>query len=152
MGRQRRIHCMASMLTRFESPEFVLWRHLKTFVYAALVHKETLHHHTGDACQTTPASLNGCNSPWWDMSRHALNLREDILSPYYKCFLLAITHKLSVSGHILISTFFGLVCGTGGHSLSTPFSYTLYVSSTCLSFLLLLYMLSHNNIYGFFLY
>jgi hypothetical protein len=36
----------------------------------------------------------------------ALNLMEDILSTYYKCTLLAITHKLNASGHMLIWTFF----------------------------------------------
>jgi hypothetical protein len=35
-----------------------------------------------------------------------LNLIEDILSTYYKCTISAITHKLNVSGHMLIWTFF----------------------------------------------
>jgi hypothetical protein len=77
---------------------------------------------------TTPASLNGCRGPWWDESRCALNLMEGILSTYYKCTLSAVTHKLNVSGHILIWTFFlVLVCGIRAQSLSAPFSYTLYM-------------------------
>jgi hypothetical protein len=54
---------------------------------------------------TTPASLHGCGCPWWEVPRRALNLMEDILSTYYKCTHSAITHKLNVSGHVLICTF-----------------------------------------------
>jgi hypothetical protein len=50
----------------------------------------------------TPASLNGCGSHWWDVSRRALNLMEDILSTYYKYTLSAVSHKLNVSGHLFI--------------------------------------------------
>jgi hypothetical protein len=58
----------------------------------------------------------------------AIDLREDILGAHYKCILSAINHKLNVSGHILIRTFFlVLVCATRGQSLSAPFSYTLYI-------------------------
>jgi hypothetical protein len=40
----------------------------------------------------------------------------------------AITHKLSVSGHMLRWTcFLVLLCGTSAQSLSAHFSYTLYV-------------------------
>jgi hypothetical protein len=78
---------------------------------------------------TTPASLNGCSGPWWDMLRHKLNPVENILSIYYKCTPSAITHKLNVSGHMMIWTFFlGLVCGTHAQCLSTLISYTLYNS------------------------
>jgi hypothetical protein len=49
------------------------------------------------------------------------------LSTYYKCNLLDITHKLNVSEHILIRTFFlHLVCGIRARSLSAPLIYTLY--------------------------
>jgi hypothetical protein len=77
---------------------------------------------------TTTASWNGCGGPWLrvDMSRPTLNLMEESLSSYYKCIISAITHKLIVSGHILIWTFFVLVCGTRTQSLSAPFSFTLY--------------------------
>jgi hypothetical protein len=48
----------------------------------------------------------------------------------FKCTLSTITHKLNVSGHILIWTFFLLlICGTHAQSLSAPFSYTLYTGS-----------------------
>jgi hypothetical protein len=44
-------------------------------------------------------------------------------------YLSAITHKVNVSGPMLIRTFcFVLVCGTRAQSLSTPFSYTLYIT------------------------
>jgi hypothetical protein len=49
--------------------------------------------------------MNGCCGPWWSVSRRALNLMEDILSTYYKIILSAATHKLNVSGHMLIWTF-----------------------------------------------
>jgi hypothetical protein len=42
---------------------------------------------------TTPASLNGCGSPWEDVSRRALNLMEDILSSYYKSTVSVTTLK-----------------------------------------------------------
>jgi hypothetical protein len=56
-----------------------------------------------------------------------LILMEDILSTYYKCTLSAIIHKLKVSGHVSIWTFFLVSeCGTRAQSLSVSFSYTLY--------------------------
>jgi hypothetical protein len=110
---------------------FYLWGHLKTLMYAAPVdNEEALHHRTEDACLTIrkyPASLNGCGGPWWDVSRRALKLMEDILSTYCRWTLSAITHKLNVSGHKLIWIFLlVLVCRTRARSLSAPFSYTLH--------------------------
>jgi hypothetical protein len=55
---------------------------------------------------TAMTSLHGCGDPWWDVSRRAVSLMEDILSTYYKYTLSAITHKLNVSEHMLIWTFF----------------------------------------------
>jgi hypothetical protein len=52
------------------------------------------------------ATLKRCSGPRWDSSRRALNLMEDILNSYYKCTLSAVNHKLNVSGHMLIRTFF----------------------------------------------
>jgi hypothetical protein len=73
------------------------------------------------------ASSNGCGGPWWNVSRSALNLMENILRPYYKCTVSAITHKLSVCGYMLIWTFFlALVFGTHAPSLSALSIYTLY--------------------------
>jgi hypothetical protein len=68
--------------------------------------------------------LNGWGGPWWDVSRCALNLK-DILSTYYKCTLSALIHKLNVSGHMLIWTFFlfwfvGLVRKVCPHLSVTP--------------------------------
>jgi hypothetical protein len=70
---------------------------------------------------TTPASLNGCDGPWWDVSRCAMNLMEDTLSNYYKCTLSAIT-----SGYMLIWTcFLDLVCGIRGQSCVHTFQLNL---------------------------
>jgi hypothetical protein len=55
---------------------------------------------------TTLASLNGCGGPWWDMSRRALNLLEDILSACYKCTLSAIAQKLMFPDTCLYGHFF----------------------------------------------
>jgi hypothetical protein len=53
---------------------------------------------------------------------------KDILNTYYICTLYAISHKLNISGHMLIRTYFlVLECGTRTQSLSVPFSYTLYI-------------------------
>jgi hypothetical protein len=52
---------------------------------------------------------------------------EDILSTYCEYILSAITHKLNVSRHMLIWSFFPvLVRGTHAQILSAPFSYILY--------------------------
>jgi hypothetical protein len=73
---------------------------------------------------TTPAS---CVGSWWYVSRRELNRVEGVLSSYFKCILSAITHKLNVSGHVLIWTLFPiLVCGSATQSVSAPFIYTLY--------------------------
>jgi hypothetical protein len=94
--------------------------------------EEAVHHRIVDACQSLcsyPASLNGCGVPWWDVSRRALNLMEDILSTYHKCTLTAIT-KLNVYGLMLIWIFFVvLVCGTSAQ-VSAPVSYGMYICLT----------------------
>jgi hypothetical protein len=46
---------------------------------------------------STPASLNGCGGRWWDVSRSALNLMEDIVAYFLKarnrhCWVMARTH------------------------------------------------------------
>jgi hypothetical protein len=48
---------------------------------------------------------------------------EDILSTYCKCTLSAITHKLNVSGHILMSFFLVFACGTCAQILFPSLSY-----------------------------
>jgi hypothetical protein len=50
-----------------------------------------------DYPQLPPVSLSGCGV-------------DDIWSAFYKCTLLAITHKLNVSGHMLIWTIFFFWC------------------------------------------
>jgi hypothetical protein len=63
----------------------------------------------------------------WPPRSSELNPLEGILSTYYKCTLSAVTHKLNVSGKMLMWTFFLVsVCGTRAQSLSAPFSYILY--------------------------
>jgi hypothetical protein len=75
-----------------------------------------------------PGIFERGDGPLWDASWRAPNLTEVILSTYYKCTLSAITHKLNVSGHMLMCIFFlVLVCGTRVQSLSALFSYTLWV-------------------------
>jgi hypothetical protein len=69
----------------------------------------TAWHRIVDACQTIriyPSNFERMQQSTWDVSRHALNLMMDSLSIYYKCALSAITHRLNVSGHMLIWTFF----------------------------------------------
>jgi hypothetical protein len=87
-----------------------LWGHLKHLLYAAPVgNEEALHRCTWMPVRlsaTTSASLNGRGCRRWDVSRHVLNLMENILSTYYKCTLSDVAHKLNISWHILIWTFF----------------------------------------------
>jgi hypothetical protein len=73
--------------------DFYLWEQLKPLVYAAPVdNEETLALWAPVRLSaTTPASLDGCGGPWWDISTRALNLMEDVLSAYYKCTLSAVT-------------------------------------------------------------
>jgi hypothetical protein len=86
--------------------DFYLWGHLRTLVCAAPVDNEEALWMPVRLSATAPESLHGCDGPWWDVSRRALNLVEDILSTYCKCTLSAITHKLNVSGHMLLWIFF----------------------------------------------
>jgi hypothetical protein len=49
---------------------------------------------------------------------------EEVLSTCCECILSAISHKVNVSGHMLMCTFFlVLVYGNRAQSLSAPFSY-----------------------------
>jgi hypothetical protein len=68
-----------------------------------------------------------CKMTWHNMRAYQTITNTDILSTYYKCTFSAVTHKLHVSGHVLIWTFFLVsVCGTRAQSSSAPFSYILY--------------------------
>jgi hypothetical protein len=105
--------------------DFYVWGHLNIILCAVPVdNEEALHHRTVDAYQTIR------NYPgifeMGDVMRRALNLMEVILSTYYKSTLSVIIHKLNVSAHMLIWTFFLLlVRGTLAKILSSPFNYTL---------------------------
>jgi hypothetical protein len=134
MDRYRRTHCMASMLTGFESCGFLPVETLKSLVYAAPVdNKEALHHRIVDACQTIhnyPGILERMRR---SMMRHVEVCTESrgghFEHLFYKCTLSAVTHKLNVFGHMLIQTFFlVLLCETHAQSLSAPFSHILYVT------------------------
>jgi hypothetical protein len=130
MARQRRTYCMASTPARFEFSGFLPMGTPKNpFVRNSCWQRRgTSPSQCGCLSDYPKLSLNECGVPWWDVSRRALNLMEDILDTYYKCTFSAITHKLNVSGHMLMWTFFlVLVCGTRAQSLSTPFIYTLYI-------------------------
>jgi hypothetical protein len=138
MDRWRRTHCMASMLATFESSGFLpVVTPKNPYVCSQLTTKR---HFTialwmpVRVSTTTLPSLNRCGGPWWDVLRRSSNLMEDIFSTYYKCTLSAITHKLSVSKHMLIWKFFlVLVYGTRAQSLSAPFSYNLYMDFSIVS-------------------
>jgi hypothetical protein len=81
---------------------------------------------------TTSASLNRWGGPWWDGSRRPLNIKEDILSTYYKYAVPTITQKLNVSGHMFIWTIFlVLVCGTRTQNVSAPSIYAEYKNKLC---------------------
>jgi hypothetical protein len=125
---QRRSHCMASTVTRLESSVFLpVGTPKHPCVCSSCWHFTIALWMPVRLAATTPASLDGCSGPWWDVLRHALNLMEGILSIYYKCTLSAITHKLNVSGRLLIWTcFLVLVCGTLAQSFSPPSSCNLY--------------------------
>jgi hypothetical protein len=77
--------------------------------------------------------LNGCGGPWWDVSRCALNLMEDISSTYYKYTIWATHHELNVSWHMLTWIYFLVfVCETLTQSLSATYtSYNVW-SYVCL--------------------
>jgi hypothetical protein len=77
---------------------------------------------------TAPPSVNGCDGPWWNVPRRALNLMEDILSTYYKSTLSDVTHKLNVSGHKLIWTILLVwIRETRVRRFSANFNYNQYV-------------------------
>jgi hypothetical protein len=66
------------------------------------------------------------DAAFYDETRRGVHWISCIFSTYYKCTLSAIAHKLNVSGHMLIRTFFLLsVCGTRAQNFSAPLSYTL---------------------------
>jgi hypothetical protein len=104
--------------------DFYLSGHLNNLVYAPPVdNEETLQHRTVDdvrLCATTPTSLNGCCGPWWDMSRSALNLIEDVLS----------YNSQIASGLTLIWTFFCFIWGTRGQNLLHSVYFTFYSANS----------------------
>jgi hypothetical protein len=91
--------------------DFYVWGHLKTLVYAASVdNEEALHHRIVAACQTIR-----CYPGIFERMRRSMMRRVEACTEshgghfqhlLYKCTLSAITHKLNVSGHMLIWTFF----------------------------------------------
>jgi hypothetical protein len=112
--------------------DFYLWRHLKSFVYAAPVENEEASQHcTVDAYQTIrcyPGIFERMRRPWWDVSKHSLNLVEDFISTYCKCTLSVVTHKVNVSRRMLIWICFffwyvELVLRICQHLSVTPYKY-----------------------------
>jgi hypothetical protein len=141
MDRKRRPHCMASILSRFESFEFLPLRTSNDLCVCSSCWQQggalPLHcgclsdylHMPQHLWMDAAVSDETCQGvdwiSWWTLWAHTIN----ILFP-------AITHKLNISGHILIWTFFVLVYGTYAQTLSAPSSYTLYKSEcTALAFL-----------------
>jgi hypothetical protein len=97
--------------------DFCTWGHLKFFCMQFLL--TIKRHFTIALCTparlsaTAPAYLNGCGVPWWDVSRCALYLMENILSTCYNGTFAALSHILKVFGHMLVWIFFlVLVYGT----------------------------------------
>jgi hypothetical protein len=122
---------MASALSRFESSGILPGGTPKTLVNAAAVDKEeALHHRIMVGCQTIcsyPGIFERTQRSMMKRVEASLNLMEEILSTRYKCVLSAVNHKLSVSGHMFIRTYFlVLICGTRVQNLSGPVSYNLY--------------------------
>jgi hypothetical protein len=95
---------------------------------APVDNEEALHHRTVGACQTIRNHSGICERMLRSTMRRVegcIISHGDILSTYYKCVLSVINHKLNVSGHMLMGTFFlALVYGTYAQNLSAPFSYT----------------------------
>jgi hypothetical protein len=82
-----------------------------------------LHHRTVDACQTIRNYLDIFERMWRSVMRRFEACTEFFRRTYYKCTLSAVTHKLNVSGYILVWKFFLiLVCETRAQSLSAPFT------------------------------
>jgi hypothetical protein len=80
-----------------------LWGHVKALVCAAPVdNEEALHHRIVDACQTIRNYRGVFERMRLCMMRRVDACIEDILSSHYKYTLSALTHKLNVSGHMLI--------------------------------------------------
>jgi hypothetical protein len=107
--------------------DLYLWGQLKTLMQLPLTTKR---HFTIALWMpvrlpaTTPAPLNGCCGPWWDVSRRALNIMEDLLYMYsfsynsqIKCF----------RTHVDMDICSCFCMWNSCQSLSAPFSYTLYV-------------------------
>jgi hypothetical protein len=69
-----------------------------------------------------------CKEHWWNKETPVTSLNKALTKVLSHNILSAITHKLNVSRHMLIWTFFiVLICGTHAQSMSSPFSYILYV-------------------------
>jgi hypothetical protein len=68
--------------------------------------------------------LSGWGCPWWDVSRLALNLKEDILSTYYICTFSTITNNLNVSRKNLYELFWALLPKIWQHLYVRPCIYS----------------------------
>jgi hypothetical protein len=79
-----------------------------------------------DYQQPPPAFLNGCDSPWWDVSRRALNLVEDILSTLWICAFGYNSQMKCFRTHVSMYIFSCSAIQNLYSNLSAPFSYILY--------------------------
>jgi hypothetical protein len=122
---------MASTLARFESSGCLpVEASTNSYAAAPVDKKDTFQHRIVDAWQAS-RNYPGIFEPMW---RPILRRVEVCIQSHgghistYKRTLSAIAHKLNVSRHILVWTFFLiLVCGTRAQSLSAPFTYTLFI-------------------------
>jgi hypothetical protein len=125
-----------------------LWGHLNPLVYAAPVDNEETLHRIVDACQTIRKCPGISERMLWSIMRRYRSLKVAVQGPdfwptpyntymmrrvevcteshggHFQRTLSAVTHKLNVSGRILIWTcFLVLVFGTRAQSLFATFSY-----------------------------
>jgi hypothetical protein len=138
MDRYSRTHCMASTLTRFESSGFLpvgtpkhpcvcsfcwQWRETSSSHCGLLSDYPQLPRHLST---DSAARDEACRDVYWISWR----------TFWAHCTLSATTHKLNVSGHTLMWTFFLVpVCGNRAQNSSALFSYTLravnYMMENC---------------------
>jgi hypothetical protein len=97
---------MASTVGKLESSGFLPVGTPKTIVYAAPVdNEEALHHRIVDACQTIrnyPGIFERMRRPMMRCVEAFIESHGGHFEHLFKCILSAITHKLNVSGHMLI--------------------------------------------------
>jgi hypothetical protein len=113
------------MASKLESSGFLPVMKPKTLAYAALVdNEEALHHRIMDACQTI------CNyTGIFERMQNIIRVEACIGSQgkHFERLLYIYSQVKCFVAHAVVGIFLVLICGTHEHSLSAPFSYTLYI-------------------------